>query len=87
MATITITIPDKSIDRVTDGFCYKYSYSPLVYDANGKSIPNPETKSQFMRRKVVEYIKSGAVEITSLPAAETARKSAADKANSEIGIT
>lgn len=78
MASITITIPDQIAQRVLNGFCTHYGY--LATLDNGD--PNPETKLQFAKRKLIEYIKAG-VEVTEVQAA---RNSAATTAKASIDL-
>lgn len=67
MATVTITIPDTEVDRTLDGFTahHKYSltvanpdYDPVVDDESLATIPNPESKVQFVKREIVEFVKA-----------------------------
>lgn len=44
--------------RILDGFCLSHGYQGQIRTADNQLIPNPETKIQFMKRKVGEYIKS-----------------------------
>jgi hypothetical protein len=53
MAQITITIPDAIAPRVLNGFSSYYGYSPTLDNGD----PNPETKAQFSKRKLIELIK------------------------------
>ena len=53
MATITITIPAATTQRVLDGFCKRYGYSATMEGG----APNPETQAQFAKRKLIEHIK------------------------------
>lgn len=65
MASITLTIPDSEAARVLDGFAAYHRYEATVdnpdYDpkAEGSSptIPNPETKIQFAKKMIIEFIK------------------------------
>ena len=54
MASITFTIPDQIAPRVLDGFAIAEGYVAVL--DNGTA--NPETKTQFMRRKIIEYVKN-----------------------------
>ena len=58
MAQISITIPDDRLQRVLDGFASAMKYPDLVPGADGMPIPNPETKQQFFRRMLLEYIRT-----------------------------
>lgn len=76
MASITLTIPNAVTQRVLDGFCKNQGYAATL--ENG--TPNPETQQQFMKRKIVEYVKT-AVKASEL---ETARNAAATTANDSV---
>lgn len=52
MTTIKITIPDTVINRVRKGFCSRMGYAKTLEDGTN----NPETKAQFMNRKILEFI-------------------------------
>jgi len=53
MTQITINIPDAVAPRVISGFAKRYNYPLTLEDGS----PNPETKAQFAKRKVLEYIR------------------------------
>lgn len=76
MAQITITIPDAVATRVIDGFCKRYNYPPTLEDGT----PNPETKAQFAKRKVLEFIKRAVQEAE----VEDARNAAAEEASASV---
>lgn len=63
MAKIEITIPDQHLSRVTDAFTGSYGYqATLVADpVTGRPllppIPNPETRTQFTKRKISQYVR------------------------------
>jgi hypothetical protein len=82
MATLSITIPDAVVPRVRAAFAAQYDYRPVV---DGQ--PNPETLAQFTARKIREYVKGVVKAAESLAAAETARRAAADRVESEITLT
>jgi len=76
MTTITLTIPNPVTARVLDGFASHYGYKTILMDGS----PNPETKGQFAKRKLLEIIKEAvrAAEI------ETARNAAAELAATSV---
>jgi len=76
MAQITITIPDAIAPRVLNGFAKRYNYPITLEDGS----PNPETKAQFAKRKVVEYIKHAVREAE----IEQARNDAATTAGASV---
>ncbi len=80
MSTITITIPDNITTRVLNGFAKRYNYSPTL--ENGS--PNPETKAQFAKRKLIEYIKQAVREAEIQDAANTAATTAGASVDTDI---
>ena len=76
MAQITITIPDAIASRVMNGFAKRYHYSATLEDGS----PNPETKAQFAKRRVIEFIKQAVREAE----VEDARNDAATTAGSSV---
>lgn len=83
MATITITIPDNITPRVINGFARRYNYSPTLEDGS----PNPETKAQFAKRKVIEFIKQAVREAEVQDASNTAASAAAQDADTNIQLS
>lgn len=83
MAQITINIPDSILTRVLNGFAKRYNYAPILEDGS----PNPETKAQFARRKVIEFIKTAVREAEIQDATNTAATDAAQDADTNIVIT
>lgn len=78
MAQISITIPDSVLNRVVDAICAQHDYQATINGA-----PNPETKSQFARRMIREFVK-GCVRRQEMADAQAA---ALVKADGEISIT
>lgn len=76
MAQITINIPDAVAPRVINAFAKQYLYSPTLPDG---VTPNPETKQEFAKRQVKEFIKrtvrQAEVESAKLTAQQTAEQS------------
>ena len=61
MMVISMTIQDAFAARVIDAFAASYSYSATITDNTTNppiTIPNPQTKAQFAKAKIGEYIKS-----------------------------
>lgn len=62
MATITINIPDDKLQREIDAFCEASGYSPKIRvlptpeNPAGGFADNPETKAQFVRRSILDFI-------------------------------
>lgn len=61
MASITITIPNPVLTRVIDGVALGHGWKPLVDDGNGNQIPNPETKTDYAKRIIKEYVKKSVI--------------------------
>lgn len=57
MAEIKLTVPDGSITRIINAFAGEFGYQAQVDDGAGNLIPNPQTKAQFTKAKVTEYVK------------------------------
>ena len=81
MATVSFTIPDAVMPRVTDAFVAVYGYSSTL--PNGD--PNPETQVQFARRMVREYVRNVLAAFEAGSAGETASVAADQKARDDIG--
>lgn len=61
MAIIRLDIPDTEAVRIIDGFATAYGYVNTIIDENGVPVPNPVLKIDFMRKKIVDYIKAAVV--------------------------
>jgi len=83
MASITITIPDNIAPRVINGFAKRYSYIPTLEDG----APNPETKAQFAKRKLIEIIKRAVREAEIEDAVNIAAGNAGTSADTDITLT
>ena len=58
MAEIKLNIPADKIQLIIDSFCNVYGWKENIDDPEGEDmIPNPETKAQFAKRMVIEYVK------------------------------
>lgn len=57
MAQIILNIPDAVLPRVVDAVASNNGYPSFVNDAQGKLIPNPQTKGQFTKQHIVNYLK------------------------------
>lgn len=58
---ISIEIPDGQINRVTNAFAAVYGYRDKIPDPNTTDvvmyIDNPQTKRQFTKQQIIEFIK------------------------------
>ncbi len=68
MAQLTITIANSDVDRIMDALGYQETIG---------GQPNPETKTVFAQRKIIEWIKSNVRQYEGSVAARAARASAA----------
>jgi hypothetical protein len=79
MAEVTITIPDALLSRVADGFAGYYGYQDTITDpGTGAQVPNPQTKAQHMRERVIEHVKAVVGDHERAAAAEEAQGAVAD---------
>ncbi len=87
MAQISVTIPDAALPRVLDAFASSYQYKATVPDPANPSltIPNPQTKAQFARSRLISYMQDIVRAHEANAAAETARVQAATGAT--IGLS
>lgn len=80
MATLSITIPDNQAVEALNYASTALGYQSQIEQSPGALVPNPETKQQFVRRKIAEYVKgliiSGAVTQATLAAKQTAETTA-----------
>lgn len=57
MAQFTINVPDNQVNRVVNALCTFGGYTTQV-EQDGLLVPNPQTKAQFARQMVTEFIKT-----------------------------
>lgn len=53
----SLTVPDADRSRVLDAFAVRYGYQNDIPDGSGGTMPNPETRGQFAKRMVSDYIR------------------------------
>lgn len=82
MAQLTITIPDAQTARVFDAFAAAYGYQATI---DGQ--PNPQTRAQFARQKVIEFIKNTVKAQEAQAAADSARSAAAANVESQVNLS
>lgn len=89
MASIQITIPDGVAARVTDGLAGQYNYQATIPAPNplNPPVPNPETKAQFAKRMVANFIKDSVKAYEATQAARIARDTAAASVETAITLT
>ena len=74
MKIITINIPDENADWILDGIALRYRYPTTIdnpsFDAslgidastNPFVIPNPETKEEFAKQQIINFLKTEATQ-------------------------
>ena len=82
IAIISIDIPNAALNRVTDA----YGYIAQMTNAEGEVIPNPQTRAQFTKAKIIEHIKAVVKDQEGRVAAEAARQTKETEVNT-ISIT
>jgi len=80
MAQITINIPDAIATRVINGFAKRYNHSSTLENGD----PNPETKAQFAKRKLIEFIKQAVRDAEIQDATNTAATTAGTSVDTDI---
>jgi len=82
--SITINFPDGERARILRAFVQAYGYKDTIPDPNnpGQTIPNPETKGQFTKRKIAAFVKDVVASIEVKEAAESAAEAARSNASS-----
>lgn len=83
MAQIVINIPDPVAPRVLLGFSSRYGYQATL--DNGS--PNPETRAQFAKRKLMELIKQAVREAEMETARNVAATTAAASVDNDIVLS
>lgn len=83
MAQISFTIPDGAMPRVVDALCGAYGYR----DTAPSGGPNPQTRPQFAREQVRNFIRAAVLAWEAQRAGEVAATTAREKADAEVPIT
>ena len=57
--TISLTIPDVNKQLILDAYCNTFAYQAQIPNPTDptKTIANPETKQQFIKKRIAGYIK------------------------------
>lgn len=89
MAQIVIAIPDGVAARVTNGLAGQYGYKATIPAPNPADppVPNPESKAQFARRMVRQFIHETVKAYEASQAANTARDVAVADADTNIVLS
>jgi len=63
MAQIVLTVNDAQLTRLAEAVARRQGYRDTIQDSVDptKTIPNPETKAQFIRRWVINMLKNEVV--------------------------
>lgn len=100
MATLSITIPNEIAVRVNDAVAGIYGYKSTIpnptprpaeeetgFDTWTVTVPNPQTKAQFSKQQVINFLKEVVKSHEANLATKTAREASIDKSESEILLT
>lgn len=55
---IKITIPSDMENDWLDAFADEYKYQENINDKDGKEVPNPQTKKEFVFERINDYVKN-----------------------------
>lgn len=61
MAQYNITINNAIAADVVSAYCKNYGYQDIIMNSEGLNVPNPETKSAFTKRMILEGIKENVI--------------------------
>jgi len=84
---LSITIPDSKKTRLINGICYTNGYEEKIPTSDGTYITNPESKADYAKRMVIQYMKNCVVSYESNRDAEEAKQLAIIKATSDISLS
>lgn len=70
----SLTIPDVLAPRIIAGLCGLHNYQSTIPDPDnpGETIPNPETKAEFIRKLLLAKIKRDVLEYEGVEAQRAA---------------
>jgi hypothetical protein len=83
MAEIKYTIPNNKIAKVVDAFAEEFEYQVTLTDGSN----NPETKAQFTKRMILNYIMSVVKKRAEIEAINAARLKSNTDIEKDIVIT
>jgi len=90
MAAITFTIDDALVTRVLDGFALAHRYQETIQDPDvlySRHIPNPETKSQFLKKTIKNIVIQSVKSAEAKQAGKSARQAKLDDTTVDQAIT
>lgn len=82
MAQITITIPDTIAQRVLDSFAGARGYTGFLQDGI-----TPETKAQFAKRTIINFVKNSVKEWEANNAGNSASITASNNVETQVTLT
>lgn len=85
MATLTITIPDAQATRVLNSFCKAMNYQSKI-EVDGVLVDNPESKIQYARRMLIDYVYQAIITQEQYEAVVLAQKTT-DTVRDDVKIT
>jgi len=56
-ADMCVTVPSGVAQEVVDAFANVYHYQDQIDDGTGNMMPNPQSKAQFAKAKLVQFVK------------------------------
>ena len=84
ITNFTDLLPLAQKDRIIAAFCAMYNRPKTVKNVKGDVVPNPETEEAFTNNMIKRFVKEVACAQEANVAAEATRKTALDKAATEI---
>jgi hypothetical protein len=85
-ATICFTIPDENFTDFTDDHALRFDYQENIIDEEEVSTPNPETKVQFNKRRVMEDMMKDAQQGADMRTEKAARDARPDRTDYNITV-
>lgn len=82
MTQIIFNMGDDVAAKVTEAFCRRFGYQPIVADGEGNPIQNPQSPAEFAQQKVVDYVRSVVIEDGIQQAIEAVRVTIPEQVNS-----
>lgn len=82
----SFTVSEVNKARIINGVCYQNNYRDQIEDPEneGEMIANPETKAQFAKRMIKEYIKNNVRAYEVSKAVSEARKAKMEEVDDNI---
>lgn len=82
MATISFTIPNAQVARITEAISVRYGYQATI-----DGMPNPQSKQEFTKAWLITQLKNAVKEHESATAVATAAANASLDVDNNINIT